>query len=161
MQVQIAVLTLCVVFNVGFGFEYVVDYAKQREVVTQLKESGESESIPGFTLIDQTTVLNARGREYRYRDWQGLISLAFDSELQYRADVVIETSCSPQLSSRLVLIQGPETHWQALKNWVSNGDMGFKVTLDDTPGACKPEMVTAEKVSGAIPILFYFTGAKD
>lgn len=160
MQVQIAVLTLCVVFNVGFGFEYVVDNAKQREVVNQLKESGEGKSISGFMFIDQTTVLNARGREYRYRDWQGLISLAFDSELQYKLDVVIETSCSPQLSSRLVLIQGPETHWAALKNWVSDGDMGFKVTVDDTPGACKPEMVTAEKVSRAIPILFYFTGAK-
>ena len=38
--------------------------------------------------------------------------------------------------------------------------MGFEVTVDDTPGACKPEMVTSERVSGAIPILFYFTGAK-
>ena len=161
LQVQISVLTLCVVFNVAFGFEYVVDYVKQREVVTQLKESGESESISGFTFIDQTALLNARGRGYRYRDWQGLISLAYDSELQYKTDVVIKTSCSPQLSSRLVLIQGPETHWRALKNWVSDGDMGFKVTVDDTPGACKPELLTAEKVSGAIPILFYFTGAKN
>jgi hypothetical protein len=161
LQVQIAVLTFCVVFNVAFGFEYVVDYAKQREVVTQLKVSGESDSISGFTFIDQTALLNARGREYRYRDWQGLISLAFDSELQYNTDVVIETSCSPRPSSRLVLIQGPETHWRALTNWVSDGDMGFKVTVNDTPGACKPEMVTAEKVSGAIPILFYFTGARN
>jgi hypothetical protein len=47
-----------------------------------------------------------------------------------------------------------------LKNWVSDGDMGFKVTVDDTPGACKPEMVTNQRSSGAIPILFYFTGAK-
>ena len=160
-QIIAAVLAVSVVFNLAFGFEYVVDYVKQREVVTHLKKNGENESISGFMFIDQTTLLNARGRVYRYRDWQGLVSLAFDSELQYKTDVVIETSCSPQLSSRLVLIQGPETHWKALKNWVIDGDMGFKVTVDDTPGACKPEMVTSERVSGAIPILFYFTGAKN
>ncbi|MFM7492317.1 MAG: hypothetical protein ACKO2A_00225, partial [Acidimicrobiaceae bacterium] len=68
--------------------------------------------------------------------------------------------CDTTKEGTFVLIEGPETHWDALKNWVSDGDMGFKVTADDTPGACKPEMVTSEKVSGAIPILFYFTGAK-
>ena len=160
-QVRVSLLSLCVIFNLGFGFEYVVDQVKQKEIVAQLKEIDNSDSVARYQIIDQTGNLNARGREYRYRDWQGLISLAYDSDLQYKTDVVIKTSCSPQLSSRFVLIQGPETHWQALKNWVSDGDMGFKVTVDDTPGACKPEMVTAEKVSGAIPILFYFTGAKN
>ena len=72
----------------------------------------------------------------------------------------VATTCDSPKDTRLVLIQGPETHWEALKNWVSDGDLGFKVTVDDTPGACKPEMVTSERVSGAIPILFYFTGVK-
>ncbi|MFZ9600718.1 MAG: hypothetical protein ACO3AH_07595, partial [Ilumatobacteraceae bacterium] len=76
----------------------------------------------------------------------------------------IRNSCSTSAQfsgvSAIVDIQVPRTHWEALKNWVSDGDMGFKVTFDDSPGACKPEMVTSEKVSGAIPILFYFTGAK-
>ncbi|MFM9071446.1 MAG: hypothetical protein ACKOPL_08275, partial [Acidimicrobiaceae bacterium] len=88
------------------------------------------------------------------------ISSALDSELQYRENVVIKNLCLLESDTRLVLIQGPETHWEALKNWVNDGDMGFKVSVDDTPGACKPEMVTSEKVSGAIPILFYFTGAR-
>ena len=90
--------------------------------------------------------------------WSGLIWRAYGFESARR--LRIEVSCETVTNSRLVLIQGPETHWQALKNWVSDGDMGFKVTVDDMPGACKPEMVTAEKVSGAIPILFYFIGAK-
>jgi hypothetical protein len=72
----------------------------------------------------------------------------------------VASTCEFTKDTRLVLIQGPETHWDALKNWVSEGDMGFEVTVDDAPGACKPEMVTSQKVSGAIPILFYFTGAK-
>ena len=67
--------------------------------------------------------------------------------------------CSVNPNTRLVLIQGPETHWQALKNWVSDGDMGFEVTVDDSPGACRTEMLINQRASGAIPILFYFTGA--
>ncbi len=157
-QIKTFLLVVCVVFNMGFGFEYVTDYAKQKEVISELKEEGESESGRNYQFVDQITLLNARGRAYRERDWQGLIWLAYGVESMQASRV--ETMCESAKDARLVLIQGPETHWEALKNWVSDGDMGFKVTVDDTPGACKPEMVTSEKVSGTIPILFYFIGAK-
>jgi len=157
-QIQALILAVCVVFNVGFGFEYVVDHAKQKEVTRVLKEDGESKSGSDYQFVDQTTLLNARGREYRERDWKGLIWLAYGVKSMQSSRVT--TMCESHKDARLVLIRGPETHWEALKNWVSDGDMGFEVTVDDTPGACKPEMVTSERVSGAIPILFYFTGAK-
>ena len=158
-QIQVFILAVGVVFNLAFGFEYVVDYAKQKEIVAELKEFGNSQKVSEFHFIDTNVELNARGRYYKASaDWAGLVWLAYGVETYYR--VGVETICRPIGGSRLVLIQGPETHWEALKNWVSDGDMGFKVTVDDTPGACKPEMVTSERVSGAIPILFYFTGAK-
>ena len=157
-QIQALILAVCVVFNVGFGFEYVVDHAKQMELVRVLKEDGESKLGSDYQFVDQTTLLNARGRQYRERDWKGLIWLAYGVKSMQSSSVA--TTCEFYSQARLVLIEGPETHWEALKNWVSDGDMGFKVTVDDTPGACKPEMVTSERVSGAIPILFYFTGAK-
>jgi hypothetical protein len=157
-QVQTFILVVCVVFNIGFGFEYVVDHSKQKEVIGVLKEEGESELGSNYQFVDQTTLLNARGRAYRERDWKGLIWLAYGVESMQLSRVA--TMCEFPNKARLVLIQGPETHWEALKNWVSDGDMGFKVTVDDAPGACKPEMVTSEGVSGTIPILFYFTGAK-
>ena len=91
-----------------------------------------------------------------YRAWSGLIGLAYGSDEAGRVN--IETTCEPREDARLVLIAGPDTHWQAFKNWMSDGDMGFKVSVDDTPRACKPEMVKSEKVSGVLPILFYFTG---
>ena len=160
-QIQILILVVCVVFNIGFGFEYVVDHSKQKEVNSVLKAEGESKSGRNYQFVDQTTLLNARGRVFRERDWKGLIWLAYGVESMQSSRVVTTCESSPQKKdTRLVLIQGPETHWRALTNWVSDGDMGFKVTVDDTPGACKPEMLTAEKVSGAIPILFYFIGAK-
>ena len=157
-KILISVLSLCVVFNAGFGFEYVVDHVKQEKVITSLEFYGDNKDIVQIQFIDQTTLLNARGQKMYPNSWSGLIWRAYGFESARR--LRIEVSCETVTNSRLVLIQGPETHWQALKNWVSDGDMGFKVTVDDMPGACKPEMVTAEKVSGAIPILFYFIGAK-
>ena len=109
-------------------------------------------------MVDQTTFLNARQRSYRERDWLGLVGLAEGVDSAKKLKVI--GGCSVNPNTRLVLIQGPETHWQALKNWAGDGDMGFKVTIDDSPGACKPELMQYKSVSGVIPILFYFTGAK-
>ena len=152
------ILATSVVFNIAFGFEYVVDYNKQTSIVAAL--AAKSNRAVGYEIqmVDQTAFLNARQRAYRKRDWTGLIGLAEGIDSVKKLNVV--SGCSKNPNSRLVLIEGPETHWQALKNWVSGGDMGFDVTVDDTPGACKPEMVTNQQSSGAIPILFYFTGYK-
>ena len=157
-KLQSLILAICVVINTGFGFEYVVDYSKQKVVISELKRVGDDKAKSVTQFVDQTTLLNARGHLYRPWDWSGLIWRAYGFEARQRSK--IEYSCETVTNARLVFIQGPETHWRALKNWVSDGDMGFKVTVDDTPGACKPEMVTSERVSGAIPILFYFTGVK-
>ena len=153
-----AILAISVVFNVAFGFEYIVDYSKQTSVVAALGAEPNKTEGDEIQMVDQTTFLNARQRSYRERDWLGLVGLAEGVDSAKKLKVV--GGCSDNPNTRLVLIRGPETHWEALKNWVSDGDMGFKVTIDDTPGACKPEMVTSERVSGAIPILFYFTGAR-
>ena len=153
-----AILAISVVFNVAFGFEYIVDYSKQTSVVAALGAEANKTAGVEIQMVDQTTFLNARQRSYRERDWLGLIGLAEGVDSAKKLKVV--GGCSDNPNTRLVLIRGPETHWEALKNWVSDGDMGFKVTIDDTPGACKPEMVTNQQSSGAIPILFYFTGAK-
>ena len=158
-QIQVSILAVCVVFNIGFGFEYVTDHSKQKEVISVLKEEIESEYVKDYQFVDQTIFLNARGRTYRERDWKGLIWLAHGVEAAKSSRFA--TTCEPSKDARLVLIKGPVSHWQAFKNWVGEGDMGFDVSIDDTPGACKPEMVRSEKVSGAIPILFYFTGAKN
>ena len=166
-----AVVSFCVLMNVGFGFEHIVDYQKQVKIIEEVRKSGANAS-ESFTFIDRTTLLNARGREYAIHDSVGIISRAKPKYLNIESanfDLLkrrgfIRNSCTPSAQfsdlSAIVYIRGPETHWDALKNWVSDGDMGFKVTVDETPGACKPEMVTSEKVSGAIPILFYFTGTR-
>jgi len=168
-----SITLVCLVFNLGFGLENVTDFAKQGSIVAELKNHRDSVEISDYEFIDQTYHLNARGRRFRTWDWWGLVGQAYgtgsaaewnwtgEDNILIKNLKTVRNRCSVGKRSRLVLIQGPETHWQALKNWVRDRDMGFKVTIDDTPGACKPELVTAEKVSGAIPILFYFTGAKN
>ena len=153
------VLTTLVLFNVGFGFEYVLDYAKQQAVVEKLESNGEAAGVDEYMFVDQTTLLNARGRAYRPRDWWGLVLTAYGLDSAERAEIL--PSCDGGENGRFVEINGPETHWQALKNWVGDRDMGFEVTIDDSPGACKPKLMQIERVSGVIPILFYFTGAKN
>lgn len=150
-------LTLSVFFNVGFGFEYVVDFAKQRAISDEISTADNKKYLFELQIIDDTTNLNARGREYRKRDWLGVVSRGAGIEKALEIDNF--SDCRSLDGARFIFVQGPESHWQALKKWFSVGDMGFNVTVDDTPGACQPELVTKERPSRAIPILFYFTGA--
>jgi hypothetical protein len=166
---KVAAIACCVFFSVCFGFEYTVDSQKQDRIIDALNESLENRSdldeLRNYVFVDQASLLNARGRPYKtstYSIWLHQAKYRGDRKnlLTNFAPWNVSDVCNTTKDGTLVLIRGPETHWQALKSWVSDGDMGFKVTVDDSPGACKPEMVTSEKVSGAIPILFYFTGAK-
>ena len=152
-----SLISACIIFNIGFGFEFITDQSKQEKIVKSLEIYGDNKSKKQIQFIDQTTLINALGQKMYPNSWSGLIWKAYGIESARR--MRIEVMCESDFA-RLVLIRGPETHWEALKNWVSDGDMGFGVTVDDTPGACKPELVKNQRSSGAIPILFYFTGAR-
>ena len=166
---KVSAIGFCVFFAVCFGFEYVVDSQKQDRIIDALNESLENKSdldeSRNYVFVDQASSLNARGRPYKtstYSIWLHQAKYRGDRKnlLTNFAPWNVSNVCNTTKDGTLVLIRGPETHWEALKNWVSDGDMGFEVTVDDTPGACKPEMVKNQQSSGAIPILFYFTGAK-
>ena len=158
-RLWILIFAPIVFLNLSFGFEYVVDNTKQDLVIKTLRNEGERMTATSFMFADSTQNLNARGRRVRDRDWVAAIVTAYG--LDSVESVEILPTCDGGENGRFVEINGPETHWQALKNWVGDGDMGFEVTIDDSPGACKPELMQIERVSGAIPILFYFTGAKN
>jgi hypothetical protein len=156
---------ICLLLSICFGFEYMVDSQKQDEIINELSISKSYSGSDSYVFIDSVPFMNARGRPYKESTLAVFIHRSQfegnkDKLLNNFVPAKISFTCANLSNRKWVLIQGPETHWQALKNWVSDGDMGFKVTVDDTPGACKPEMVTNQRASGAIPILFYFTGAK-
>jgi hypothetical protein len=153
-------LTICVFINVGFGFEYVVDYSKQQAVVDELASKGQAPGIDKYKFADQTTLLNARGRRYRARDWWGLVWTAYGLSAAERVEIL--TACEAVETARFVEIIGPRTHWVAFRHWISEGNMGFKVTIEDSPMSCDQKRIYSTKYSiFQIPILFYFTGAKN
>jgi hypothetical membrane protein len=156
---------ICLLLCVCLGFEYLVDSKKQNEIIHELSSVEINSETDTFVFIDTVPYMNARGRPYKETTLTIFIHRSRfkgekDQLLNSFVPAKISFTCARFVNRKWVLISGPRTHWEALKNWVSDGDMGFEVTVDETPGACKPEMVTSEKVSGAIPILFYFTGAK-
>jgi hypothetical protein len=157
-RLWILIFAPIVCFNLAFGFEYIVDNTKQDLVVGTLRNEKE-QSITSYMFADSTQNLNARGRRVRDRDWVAAIVTAYGLDVAERVKIL--PSCEGGEDGRFVEINGPDTHWQALKNWVSDGNMGFEVTIDDSPGSCKPELMQTERVSGVIPILFYFTGARN
>ena len=55
-----ALLSISVILNVGFGFEYVVDYAKQQAVVEKLDRSGEDAGVNEYVFADRTNLLNKK-----------------------------------------------------------------------------------------------------
>jgi hypothetical protein len=155
---------ICLLLSTCFGFEYLVDTEKQDEIIHELSLSKTYSGADSYVFVDSVPFMNARGRPYKE---SALAVFIHRSRFEGNKDKLLNNfvpakilfTCASFSNRKWILIQGPRTHWEALKNWVSDGDMGFKVTVDDSPGACKPEMVTSEKVSGAFPILFYFTGA--
>jgi hypothetical protein len=163
---KFASIGICLLLNACFGFEYLVDSKKQNEIIGELAISKTDSGTDSYVFIDSIPFMNARGRPYTESSLAVFIHRSrFEGEkdklLNSFAPAKISFTCANFSHRKSVLIKGPRTHWQALKNWVSDGDMGFEVTIDDTPGACKPEMLINQRASGAIPILFYFTGAKN
>jgi len=157
-RLWILIFAPIVCFNLAFGFEYIVDNTKQDLVIKTLRNKKE-QSITSYMFADSTQNLNARGRRVRDRDWVAAIVTAYELNFVDRLNIL--PSCDGGVNGRFVEINGPETHWQALKNWVGDADMGFEVTVDDSPGACKPELMQIRRFAGVVPILFYFTGAKN
>ena len=163
---KFASIGICLLLNACFGFEYLVDSKKQNEIIGELSISKTDSGTDSYVFIDSIPFMNARGRPYKESTFAVFIHRSRnggekDKLLNSFAPVRISFTCANFSNRKWVLIKGPRTHWQALKNWVSDGNMGFEVTIDDSPGSCKPELMQTERVSGVIPILFYFTGAKN
>jgi len=149
-----AILTVSIIFNFCFGLEYVIDDAKQEQVIGALKVAGQIDDQRDYIFIDRSVNLNARGRTYRDRDWLGLIGSAYS--FKFADGVTVERSCQTRQSTRLVLIDGPDTHWLVIKNWIKSSHAGFVVKIFDKPEVCKPEMVQGPPIEETPPFFLYF-----
>ena len=148
------ILAISVVFNFSFGLEYIIDNAKQEQIIDSLKVAGQINDQHDYIFIDRSVNLNARARTFRDRDWLGLIGSAYS--FKFADGVTVERSCQTHQSTRLVLIDGLDTHWLVVKKWIRSSDAGFVVQIFDKPVICKPEIVQGNPSEQKVPILLYF-----
>ena len=148
------ILAISVVFNFSFGLEYIIDNAKQEQIIDSLKVVGQINDQQDYIFIDRSVNLNVRARTFRDRDWLGLIGSAYS--FKFADGVTVERSCQTRQGTRLVLIDGPITHWLVVKNWIRSSDAGFVVQIFDKPVICKPEIVQGRPSEQKVPILLYF-----
>lgn len=156
-SLQILIVSICVLLNLGFGLEYMVDYAKQRAVISELQAVGHRIHLTDYEFIDKTIYLNARGRDYD-NEWQNFIDVAYDAETA--RSVTSSTQCRSSGDVRLVVINGEASYWKALRSWFNRGNFGFSVKILDGPTPCTADLVEYARGKNQIPFVFYFIDAK-
>ena len=150
-------ILICVLLNVGFGFEYMTDYAKQNTIIKELKDAGYNNKISEYVFIDKAAYLNAKGRKFSI-EWLHFISIAYSSEIAGKA--TSSTQCRASSDVRLVVIDGEASYWNALKSWFNRGNFGFSVVILDGPTRCTAELVENRGKQNQIPLLLYFSDAE-
>ena len=157
LSLQYFLILIFVLLNVGFGFEYMTDYAKQNAIIRELKDVGYNNEISEYLFIDKSAYLNAKGRKFSI-EWQYFIDIAYGSEIARNA--TSSTQCRYSSDVRLVVIDGEASYWNALQSWFNRGNFGFSVEILDGPTPCTAELVENRGRQNQIPILFYFIGAE-
>ena len=77
---QNLVLASCVLLNFTFMHGYWLDSIKQSELIEQFSKSEQLQSGKFVMFDDLTTRFNARGREYRSYEWNGIMSKSFGDD---------------------------------------------------------------------------------
>lgn len=150
-------ILLCVLLNVGFGFEYVTDYAKQNAVIRELQDVGYNDEVSDYVFIDKSAYLNAKGRKFSI-EWQNFIDVAYGADISGSA--TSSTQCRSSGYVRLVVIDGEASYWKALQSWFSHRNFGFSVEISDGSNLCTLDLVENRGRQNQIPLVFYFVDAK-
>ena len=156
-SLRILIVSICVVLNLGFGLEYLVDYAKQREIISEFQSVGHKTALTDYEFIDKTIYLNVRGRDYS-NEWRYLIDIAYGSKIA--GNVTSSTQCRSSGDARLVVIDGEASYWNAFQSWFKRGNFGFSVEVLDGPTPCTPDLVENRGRQNQIPFVFYFIDAE-
>ena len=157
LTLQVFLISLCVLVNVGFGLEHVIDYAKQKVIVRDLQKVGYNGDLTDYVYIDKSAYLNARGRRYD-TELQYLLKAAYGSKLD--RSITVSLQCRYSSDARVVVIDGEASYWNALQSWFNRGNFGFSVEILDGPTPCTAELVENRGRQNQIPLLLYFIDAE-
>ena len=153
---QIFTLTFCVLFNLGIGFEFMVDDAKRNEVVAELQGVGYDSTFTQYAIIDNAKHLSVRG--VVSTDWIYIVPNAYDLKPER---LIVSDECVSSSDVRLVIIDGEESYWKVFQQWLDNRNFGFSVQIINGPTLCAADLVKNVPSRSQIPFLKYFTGVKN
>ncbi|MCW6037892.1 hypothetical protein K4A83_16660 [Spirulina subsalsa FACHB-351] len=91
----IIVLLLSSIINLYFSYEYYVDWVKQEKVIELISKSDEIKNARTIVFDDQTKNFNARGRVYRFYEYNGWLKSAFGDQTRFGVDLEEVKSRSP------------------------------------------------------------------
>jgi hypothetical protein len=74
-------LAFCILINIKNYFEFYKDWDKQLQLIMLFKKNTEIQNSTHLIMVDHTK--NALAREYRYYEWNGLLSNAFFDESRF------------------------------------------------------------------------------
>lgn len=102
----IAAFGTMVLLNMSFMQGYLLDYHKQEQTISALSQHPEILEWETIFVDDEATIFNARGRNFRSYEIQGMIKRAFSSTTQSALglDVVPNLDCSSELPDGQVSI---------------------------------------------------------
>ena len=147
-------LLFCLLFNVIFGFEYWIDYSKQKAVVEALQNFDSPSRSNNYQVFDQAQSLNSQGFTTLWI-WEKLIGVAFGENKAQRAKIESRGKCFPDSVSNFVIIKGPRSHAVAVTNFLNRESFGFDVQVGVMNNACSPEMIRIKEFD-PWPVIFFF-----
>ena len=146
-------LLFCLLFNVIFGFEYWIDYSKQKAVVEALQNFDSPSRSNNYQVFDQAQSLNSQSIA-RPWIWEKLIAVAFGEDKAQKAKIESRGKCFSDSASNFVIIKGPRSHAVAVTNFLKRGSFGFEVQVGVMNNACSPEMIRIKEFD-PWPVIFF------
>lgn len=114
----VLITSLCamVLLNATFMQTYLLDYRKQKEVVSAMAEHPEILNWQRIYVNDGAMIFNARGRTYRKYEIQGMLKKAFsiESEKAQRIEVTTILDCATASPDGMVSISSTTGRLKAL-----------------------------------------------
>jgi len=120
-------ISTCLVFNTSMYANYYVDGLKQRDVIASFRSlSKELQGVQLFQIDDEALDVNARGRNVRAYEWEGMITKALDRDVVILENKPQTPGCTTEIVGKTVRIRKTSGRLKAL---VTRGQI---VTLDFT-----------------------------
>ena len=93
----IVIIGICVLLNATFMHAYFLDSLKQDQFIDAIKQNTELSASKVIMIDDQALRFNARGRWFRYYEWDGMFASAYGNDSRYQISGLSYVDCTSDL----------------------------------------------------------------